>query len=247
MAEKIRLQKFLSECGVSSRRKAEEYILAGDVTVNGETAHIGYKVDPDKDVVLVRGVRVTGKPSAVYLMLYKPRGFITTMSDEQGRKCVASLVSDVPERVYPVGRLDRDSEGLLLFTNDGEFDNYMMHPSGRISKTYRVTVSGRPDEDQMTALTSSVMIDGRGTVPAVVKVIDMKPDRTVLEMTLREGRNREIRKICENCSLTVLRLKRISEGPLSLGMLQPGKWRYLTPEEISAVKNAIRRISNAKN
>ncbi len=241
MSEIVRLQKYIADCGVSSRRKAEEMIAAGRVIVNGKKAGVGDKVDPVADVVLLDGKRLKqDKEKKLYLMLYKPRGFVTTMSDEKGRRCVASLVADVPRRVFPVGRLDMDSEGLLLFTDDGELANRIAHPSSELSKTYRVSVAGAVSEDQMTALTSSIMIDGRKTLPAVVKVISVTHERTVLEMTLREGRNREIRRLCENCSLKVLRLKRISEGPLRLGDLRPGQWRFLAPNEVNAVKNAVR-------
>jgi 23S rRNA pseudouridine2605 synthase len=165
-------------------------------------------------------------------MLNKPRGFITTMSDEMDRKCVAELVSEIPERIYPVGRLDRDSEGLLLMTNDGAFANAMTHPSMHIPKTYRVTVRPSVNEDQLTQMAVGMVIEGRKTAPANVHVISQEPGRVVLEIVLYEGRNRQIRNMCEQLGLEVARLKRIAVGPVKLGMLQPGKWRALTSDEV---------------
>ena len=171
-------------------------------------------------------------------MLHKPRGFISTMSDEMDRKCVAQLVADVGTRVYPVGRLDRDSEGLLLFTNDGEFANNMTHPSKHVSKIYRVTI--RPDitDEQVAQMMAGILIDGKKTLPADVRVLQKYEDRTVLEVALCEGRNRQIRKMCEALGLEVARLKRTAIGPVKLGMLQQGKWRDLTPQEVASLKRA---------
>ena len=177
MAEKIRLQKILAENGIASRRKSEEIIASGRVTVNGVRAKVGDKADPDRDRILIDGEPfLSGKEKNVYIMLHKPRGFVTTMNDEMGRKCVAQLVEDVGVRVFPVGRLDRDSEGLLLFTNDGEFANMMMHPSMHVSKTYRVTVREKVSENQLTALASGIMIDGRKTLPADIKILLTESD-----------------------------------------------------------------------
>ncbi len=232
MAKDVRLQKMLADCGVASRRKAEEMISAGDVKVNGITAKIGDKVDPKKDKVSVRGNLLDTEVKSIYIMLHKPRGFITTMSDEMDRKCVAELIKDIPERIYPVGRLDRESEGLLLMTNDGDFANAMTHPSLHIPKTYRVTIRPSITEEQLTQISVGMMIDDRKTAPARVKVISQEPDRVVLEIVLYEGRNRQIRKMCEQLGLEVARLKRIAVGQLKLSMLQPGKWRMLTAEEV---------------
>ncbi|QEY34024.1 rRNA pseudouridine synthase [Caproiciproducens galactitolivorans] len=232
MAKDVRLQKLIADCGIASRRKAEEMISAGEVKVNGVTAKIGDKVDPQKDKVSIRGKFLDAHVKEVYIMLHKPRGFITTMSDEMNRKCVAELVKDIPERVYPVGRLDRESEGLLLMTNDGEFANAMTHPSLHIPKTYRVTVRPGITEDQLTQIAVGIVIDGRKTAPAKVNVISQEAGRVVLEIVLYEGRNRQIRKMCEQLGLKVARLKRIAVGPVKLGMLQPGKWRPLTNEEV---------------
>ena len=241
MPNEVRLQKMLSDCGVTSRRKAEEMIAAGKVQVNGRTAQIGDKVIPGKDRVTVDGFAVEPAKQKVYLMLHKPRGFITTMQDEMNRKCVAELVADVPERVYPVGRLDRDSEGLLLMTNDGAFANAMTHPSRHVPKVYRVTVRPGVTEDQLTQMSVGMVIDGRKTAPAGVKVLEQRPGRVVLEIILHEGRNRQIRNMCEQLGLEVARLKRVAIGPVKLGMLQPGHWRELKPAELTALRNALNK------
>ncbi len=232
--ELVRLQKMLADCGVASRRKSEELIIAGNVKVNGKTAQIGDKVDPYKDKVYVKGKRVTAaaKPKHRYIMLHKPRGYITTMSDEKGRKCVAELVSDIEERIYPVGRLDRDSEGMLLMTNDGEFANVVTHPKKHIYKVYRVTVRPSITEEQIVQFETGMIIDGYKTAPAEVRVISKQEGRVVLEIVLREGRNRQIRKMCEQLGLEVARLKRTAIGQVKMGMLKQGAWRDLTPEEI---------------
>lgn len=240
MENKIRLQKLLAECGIASRRKAEEMIAAGDVKVNGQTAHIGDKADPKRDKITVRGRRVEPVRENIYLMLNKPRGYITTMSDEMDRKCVAELVSEIPERIYPVGRLDRESEGMLLMTNDGAFANAMMHPSMHVPKTYRVTVRPSINEDQLTQMAVGIEIDGRKTAPADVKVLSQEPGRVVLEIVLYEGRNREIRNMCEAIGLEVARLRRVAMGPIKMGMLQPGQWRYLTREEVKRLTAAAK-------
>lgn len=236
----VRLQKYMADCGIASRRKSEELIAAGKVQVNGKRAKVGDKVDPKRDIVTVDGRKVKKDNELRYIMLHKPRGFISTMSDERGRKCVAQLVADVDTRVYPVGRLDRDSEGLLLFTNDGEFANNMTHPSKHIGKIYRVTV--RPDitEEQVTEMMTGIMIDGKKTLPADVRVLTKYPDRTVIEVTLCEGRNRQIRKMCEALGLEVARLKRTSIGGVKLGMLQQGQWRDLTPQEVASLKRQVK-------
>ena len=236
MEDKIRLQKFLADAGVASRRKAEELISAGKVRVNGETAVIGAKVDPARDTVTVGGKKIRRETKFVYYMLNKPRGYVTTMSDEKDRKCVAELLKGVNARVYPVGRLDRDSEGLLLVTNDGEFANAMMHPSRHIRKVYRVSVRPAVTDDQITVLTSSLMIDGRLTMPAEVRVVTQEADKSVLEIVLFEGRNRQIRRLCEEAGLETIRLKRLSVGQLDLGRLKVGEFRALTPQEVSLLK-----------
>ncbi|WOC31049.1 MULTISPECIES: pseudouridine synthase [Caproicibacterium] len=240
MTETIRLQKILADAGVASRRKAEEMISAGFVKVNDRPAQVGDKADPKHDKITVHGKLLNTHTQAVYLMLHKPRGFITTMSDERDRKCVAELVKEVPARVYPVGRLDRESEGLLLMTNDGEFANAMTHPSRHVPKTYRVTVRPGVTEEQLTQLTVGIMIEGRKTAPAQVRVLHQESGRVVLEIVLHEGRNRQIRKMCEAVGLEVARLKRTAIGPLRLSMLQSGEWRYLTPQEVKQLTAAAK-------
>lgn len=232
MAQPIRLQKYLSECGVASRRKAEELIANGKVKVNGHVAQIGDKVNPAKDTVTVFGKKVHNTTEPIYILLHKPRGYVTTLSDELGRKCVTDLLRDVPERVYPIGRLDKDSEGLLLMTNDGEFANLMMHPSHHIPKHYRVTVRPSITDAQIASMTEGMVIDGRRTAPAKVRVLEKQEGRVVLEVVLYEGRNRQIRKMCEQMQLDVARLKRTAMGPVRLGMLPRGQWRELTAEEV---------------
>ena len=229
---KVRLQKYLSECGVASRRKAEDLIMAGKVKVNGKPASIGDKIDPKNDTVVVAGKKVRKSKKNTYIMLHKPRGFITTLSDEMGRKCVAQLIEDVGTRVYPVGRLDRDSEGLLLLTDDGEFANSLTHPTHHVPKTYRVTVRPTITEEQITALTTGIEIDGRMTMPSEVRVLEKKEGRVVLEIIIYEGRNRQIRKMCDALGLEVARLKRTQIGSVKLGMLKQGDWRNLTDEEV---------------
>ena len=229
---KVRLQKFIAECGVASRRKSEELIEGGKVKVNGRIAEIGDKINPKRDTVTVNGKKIVKQKNCTYIMLHKPRGFITTMSDEMDRKCVAELIKDVPVRVYPVGRLDRDSEGMLLFTNDGEFANAMTHPTKHVPKTYRVTVRPSISEEQITALTQGVIIDDRKTAPAEVRVILKEEGRVVLEIILYEGRNRQIRKMCEEVGLEVARLKRTTIGSIKLGMLKQGDWRELNEDEV---------------
>ena len=231
MAE-VRLQKFLAESGVASRRKSEELIEQGKVKVNGRLAMIGDKVDPKKDTITVSGKKIVKTKTFTYVVLHKPRGFITTMNDEMDRKCVAELIKDVPGRVYPVGRLDRDSEGMLLFTNDGAFANAMTHPTKHVPKTYRVTVRPSISEDQITALTQGVIIDDRKTAPAEVRVVTKEEGRVVLEIILYEGRNRQIRKMCEVVGREVARLKRTAIGSIKLGMLKQGAWRNLTEDEV---------------
>ncbi len=238
--EKTRIQKIIADAGYCSRRKAEELISKGKVTLNGRPVKLGDKAG-SRDIIAVDGERIyiPKKKNKIYIMMNKPRGYVTTVSDELDRKCVIDLLSDLEERVYPIGRLDRNSEGLLLFTNDGEFANSIMHPSKHISKTYRVTV--RPDisDEQLVRLAEGVEIDGKTTLPANVVVKDKQPGRVVLLITIKEGRNRQIRKMCEAVGLEVARLRRISIGPVKLGMLKSGTYRELTPDELRAIRNAI--------
>ncbi len=237
----IRIQKVLSDNGILSRRKAEEAIKAGRITVNGHPAVLGHPVNPARDVIALDGQRVhlVRKKQNFYIMLHKPRGFVSTTSDELGRRCVIDLVQDVPAKVYPVGRLDRNSEGLLLMTNDGTFANMVMHPSNHISKTYRVTVRANVSDEQAAQMAAGVLLDGKMTLPATVLVLEKDENRTVLQVTIQEGRNRQVRRMCEAVGLEVVRLKRTSIGPLKLGMLQPGQWRELKPSELTALRNAV--------
>ena len=245
---KIRLQKFLSEAGIASRRKAEEMIRSGLVKVNGKIANIGDSVDPKTDSVSVGGKKVKKENSLRYILLNKPRGYVTTTDDDLGRKCVLELVSGVKERIYPVGRLDRISEGALILTNDGEFANAMMHPSKHVPKTYGVTVRPGITSEQVDILSTGVDIDGRMTAPADVRVLSKEEGRAVLEIVLYEGRNRQIRRMCEALELEVARLKRTAVGSVKLGMLKTGEWRDLTPQEVeSLLKSAgLRNGGGAK-
>lgn len=228
----VRLQKVLSERGVASRRKAEELIANGHVKVNGRLAQLGDKVDDRKDVIHVRGKKLGVAPKSVYIALHKPRGYITTMADEKGRKCVEELVRSVGVPVHPIGRLDRESEGLLLFTNDGDFSNAIMHPSTHVPKIYRVTLRQPMTEEQRLKMEEGVMLDDRRTAPCEVRIVSSAPDRCVVEIVLYEGRNRQIRRMCETFGLEVIRLRRNAIGKVKLGMLPVGNWRYLTPDEV---------------
>lgn len=238
--EGIRIHKIMADSGYCSRRKAELLIKQGKVKLNGHPVKLGDKAGY-RDIITVDGERIyiPKKKNFIYIMMNKPRGYVTTVSDEQNRKCVMDLFEDMNERIYPVGRLDRNSEGLLLFTNDGEFANGIMHPSRHISKTYRVTVRPDINDEQLVKLSEGIEIDGKKTLPAVVNVLDKTPGRVVMTITIKEGRNRQIRRMCEAVGLEVARLRRISIGPLKLGMLKPGAYRELTAEELRAIRNAI--------
>ena len=236
-----RIQKIMSEQGLCSRRAAEQISAEGRVKVNGHPAKVGDKMDPNRDVLHVDDQRIyiQKDQQLYYLALYKPRGYVTTVSDELGRKTVMDLVKDVPARLYPVGRLDKDSEGLLLMTNDGAFAHAMMHPSSGISKLYRVTVQPHADEQQILKMSEGVVLDdGTKTMPCTINVVVDEPGRTVMEITLKEGKNREIRRMCEAVGLQVVRLKRNAEGVVKLGMLQPGKYRELSKQELTGLRAA---------
>ena len=222
----------MADNGVASRRKSEELIAAGKVKVNGHRAFIGQKINPKTDIVAVHGKAIAKKDALYYIMLNKPRGYVTTTSDERGRKCVTQLLKEVDARLYPVGRLDKESEGLLFMTNDGEFTNALTHPSHGVRKTYRVTVKPVVDDYLIEKLEEGVLIDGKKTAPCTVKILEKQEDRMFLEFVIAEGRNRQIRKMCESVGTNVIRLKRIAEGDVKLGSLAPGKWRHLETKEI---------------
>ena len=230
-----RLQKILSSRGVASRRASEELLKAGRITVNGRTATLGESADPERDTILLDGRPLPQRQDLVYILLHKPRGYVTTLSDEKGRQNAAQLVSDCGVRVYPVGRLDMDSEGLLLFTNDGDFANSMMHPRHEVEKTYEVWVTGYHDGIP-ALLRRPITLDGYQIKPPKVKLLRAGEGKAKLLVTIHEGRNRQIRRMCEDAGCSVTRLRRISEVSLSLGDLPLGKWRYLTEEELAALK-----------
>ena len=226
-----RLQKLISACGLASRRTAEGWITAGRVTVNGRTVHLGERADPDRDEILVDGTPLDPGGGRTYLMLNKPRGYVTTLSDEKGRRTVADLVSDCGARVWPVGRLDMDSEGLLLLTDDGELTHRLLHPSHEIEKEYLVWVTGDVKR-ALPILSAPMELDGVVLRPAAVRQIGWEGKRPVLSVVIHEGKNRQVRRMCAAAGLEVLRLIRVREGSLVLGSLEEGKWRYLTKEEL---------------
>lgn len=226
----------LSEQGIASRRKVEEWITQGKIKVNGRPAVLGQKINPNRDVVAIDGERVYFQKSnqKYYIMLHKPRGYVTTMSDELGRKCVAELVEDVPERVYPIGRLDKDSEGMLLFTNDGDFAHRLLHPSHQVDKVYLVTVRGdiRGAAERLMAITE---LDGEPIAPARAQELSRREGQALLRVTIHQGKNRQIRRMCAGLGLHVEKLQRVEEDGLRLDDLPIGKWRYLTAQEIQRI------------
>lgn len=236
--EKIRLQKFFTDCGVLSRRAAEEEIKAGKVRVNGTVASLGDKIDPECDAVEYRGKRIVPPKASnfVYILLNKPCGVVTSAKDEKGRTCVTDLVR-AGTRVYPVGRLDLNSQGLILMTNDGELTNKLTHPRHEIPKIYEVDVVGKVTTEQLTALNSSMTVDGYVLLPVKTEFVSKSEKFTTLRMTLFEGRNRQIRKMCEQVGLKVAKLTRIAIGHIQLSDLPVGKWRYLTEAEIKSLKS----------
>ena len=235
--EPVRLQKYISDCGVMSRRACEEEIKAGLVTVNGETAELGQRVIPGKDEVKYKGEIISPRSSRyTYILLNKPAGVLTSMTDDRGRRCVSELVSDVGCRVYPVGRLDYESEGLLLMTDDGELTNRMTHPSHGIPKIYHVKIEGEITPEELKRLSSPMELDGYQLKPVEIEIVSRSEGRTVLRMTLHEGRNRQIRRMCEIAELKLLKLRRVAIGELTLGDLRPGKWRRLTAQQIEYLR-----------
>lgn len=243
----VRIQKWMSDCGLMSRRAAEDEIRAGRVLLNGRPAELGQKVNPARDTVLYGGRKVSQSEHGVhkcYLMLNKPRGYVTTLNDERGRPCISELIQDTGARVYPVGRLDMDSEGLLLLTNDGEFANRMMHPRHEIPKIYHVKLKGEISPESLYELQQPLLLDGYRIRPVHVSVVSRGGGSTVLRMELFEGRNRQIRKMCEQCGLDIIRLQRIAIGDVRLGSLRPGKWVPLTSGQKRAL--GIQEDTNRK-
>lgn len=240
-----RLQKWIARCGISSRRAAEELLRQGRVTLNGRVAGLGESGDPERDTLLVDGRPVAAAPEPVYLMLNKPRGYVTTLSDERGRKTAAELVADCGRRVFPVGRLDKDSEGLLLFTNDGTLAQQLLHPRHQVDKVYQVTVSGAL-EGAEERLSRMRMLEGEPIQPAQVRRLSQKGETAVLEVIIHQGKNRQIRRMCEAVGLEVARLKRTYIGQVKLGMLQPGEYRELTPAELSAIRGYMNKAVNRR-
>ena len=241
-----RLQKIISRYGLASRRQAEQLLRAGRIRVNGNTASLGDTAIDGEDVIEVDGKVLRRAPEPVYLMLHKPRGFVTTLKDEKGRRTAAELVADCGERVYPVGRLDLNSEGLLLFTNDGAFADAWMHPSGEVEKEYLVWISDFR-EGAEAHLRRPIEVGGRRTSPAKVDLLQRNGAIALLRIVIHEGRNRQIRRLCEAAQLTVTRLCRVREGELSLGDLPTGKWRYLTENEKNYAISSVPSCKNAKN
>lgn len=230
-----RIHKILSGRGVASRRKAEEMLRAGRITVNGVPAGLGDTADPELDEILVDGKPLPSREKYVYIMLNKPRGYVTTMSDERGRRCAWELVADCGVWVYPVGRLDMDSEGLLLFTNDGDLANRLMHPRHGVTKLYEVWVTGYVPGAERRLL-EPMTLDGYALKTPGVLLEESRGDRAKLRIAIHEGRKRQIRRMCEIAGMKVTRLRRIQEGSLRLGTLPAGKWRYLTEDEVIRLK-----------
>ena len=231
---KERLQKIISAHGVASRRAAEDMIRSHRVTINGAVAQLGDSADPEVDEILLDGKPLPTQRSAVYILLHKPRGYVTTLSDEKNRPTVAQLVEDCGVRVYPVGRLDYDSEGLLILTNDGEFANRLMHPKHEVKKTYEVWVKGY-HAAALALLSRPIILDGRPIRKPEVSLLWADGDKAKLRVTIHEGRNRQVRRMCQQANMTVTRLCRVAEGKLQLGTLPKGKWRYLSEEEIAGL------------
>lgn len=243
--EKVRLQKFIADAGLMSRRAAEAEIELGNFSVNGHMATLGTKIDPKNDTVAYKGKRIKAeKKEHTYIVMNKPRGYLSTTTDDRGRKCVTDLLDGVSARVYPVGRLDMISEGMLLLTDDGELKNRLTHPKHTIPKIYRVKVAGPVSEGQYEILTSELEIDGYKILPVEVTITGEDESGTVMKMTLYEGRNRQIRKMCEAAGLTVKRLSRVSIGNLKLDNLPVGKWRHLTEEEVDYLYKATKEAKS---
>jgi 23S rRNA pseudouridine2605 synthase/16S rRNA pseudouridine516 synthase len=232
-----RLQKYMARAGVASRRRCEQLIASGIVKVNGETVtHPGLLVDPSKTRVEINGEVLKETEEKVYLALYKPRNCVTTLHDPQGRRKITDLIKDIPHRLFPVGRLDYDSEGLLILTNDGQLTYLITHPSHRISKTYLVWIEGEPSNEELSIMAKGLLLADGWTSPATVGLQKTTKHGSVLKITIHEGRKRQIRRMCDQIGHPVKRLKRISIGPLKIDGLKPGQYRFLAFEEIEQLK-----------
>lgn len=239
MEDKIRLQKYMAQCGVASRRHAEELIQAGRVKVNKDiVTEMGIRVS-EQDRVEVDGKLIKKEKKLIYIMLNKPSGYVSTVSDPEGRKTVLDLIDGVNERIYPVGRLDYDTTGLIILTNDGDFAFQNTHPGQETRKTYIAEVLGMPSNKTLQALRKGIMLDDKPTAPALVEVVDIKAKSTVLKIIIHEGRNRQVKRMCEAVEHPVLRLKRTAVGSLTLGDLKPGEWRYLSIKEAKQIRGKI--------
>jgi pseudouridine synthase len=231
-----RLHKYLARCGIASRRKAEELILQGQVKVNGIVVNeLGSKIDPEQDTVTIKGKKVNEKEKYTYIKLYKPEGYVTTVKDQFNRKTVMDLIN-IKERIFPIGRLDYNTSGLLLLTDDGNLANKLMHPKYRIYKTYEAEISGRVSKDSLDLLRSGVIIDGYKTAPARVKILKEFQNTSIVQISIHEGKNRQVRKMFETVGHKVIKLKRISFGNIDLSNMKPGEWKYLTHHEIKYLK-----------
>ena len=245
--QKERLQKVMAKAGIASRRKCEELIAEGAVKVNGrQVTEQGIKVDPQKDKILVQGKLINRPEDKVYLLMYKPRGYVTTLNDPEGRKTIVDLLKKIKERVYPVGRLDYDSEGLLLITNDGELANALTHPSHEVKKTYLVTVVGIPLAKSLEQMSKGLELEDGITAPTLVTLVEILEDRSLLEITVHEGKNRLVRRMCEKIGHPVLRLKRIRLGSLTIKGVKPGQYRLLNPKEIRELKKSAGLVVQAR-
>ena len=238
--EPIRISKYFTDCGVMSRRAADTAVERGEVKINGITAELGQRVTPGVDVVTWKGKKIVlpATTAKLTIMLNKPRGYLTTLSDDKGRHTVAELVADAGVRLYPIGRLDMDSDGLLLMTNDGDLTNRLSHPSHEVEKIYLAYVDGHVTAEQLNNMTQPIEIDGKMTSPARVRKAAFNQVETALEVTIHDGRNRQVRRLCEREGLRVRKLTRVAEGPLLLGDLEEGKWRKLSDKEIRKLKGS---------
>ena len=234
----MRIQKFMAKCGVASRRKSEELIRQGLVEVNGQViTEPGLKIDPDKDLVKVNNKKIKLESKKVYIMLNKPLGYVTSLKDEKNRRVVTDLIDGVRERIYPVGRLDIDTTGLLLLTNDGYLTYRLTHPSNEVVKRYIAVVEGVPNKRELESFRQGLLIDGKKTAKAYIKILRSFEDESILDIRIHEGRNRQVRKMCEAINHPVKKLKRVAIGELELGDLHVGNWRFLTEEEIAYLKS----------